>query len=214
MTIRLDLLGITGLAPRLNDFGAKAVAIIALVGDERAHGWGERQNIGRSSDIGILALGSDEGRPAGRADRSAHGFLSCDHRASGRLPDCAPPFSAGGTTMSFDRGRVERQRDGIFAELGQRFKDCAPSSALGPTIEAIVDGRVRAVFTRTIAPSRTRLQHVNDAADDAPIVVPLRPCQSRRQMRFDTRPLPVIQPKPNPHAFSRPRIKHAGQRIT
>ena len=48
--------------------------------------------------------------------------------------------------MSFDRGRVERQRDGIFAGLGQRFKDCAPSSALGPTIEAIVDGRVRAVF--------------------------------------------------------------------
>jgi hypothetical protein len=32
--------------------------------------------------------------------------------------------------MSFDRGRVERQRDGIFAKLGQRFKDCAPSSAL------------------------------------------------------------------------------------
>lgn len=26
--------------------------------------------------------------------------------------------------MSFDRGRVERQRDGIFAELGQRFKLC------------------------------------------------------------------------------------------
>ena len=97
--------------------------------------------------------------------------------------------------MSFDRGRVERQRDGIFAKLGQRFKDCAPSSALGPTIEAIVDGRVRAVFTRAIAPSRTRLQHVNDAADDAPIVVPFRPRQSRRQMRFDTSPLPVIQPK-------------------
>jgi len=97
--------------------------------------------------------------------------------------------------MSFDRGRVERQRDGIFAKLGQRFKDCAPSSALGPAIEAIVDGRVRAVFTRTIAPSRTGLQHVNDAADDAPIVVPFRPRQSRRQMRFDTRPLSIIQPK-------------------
>ena len=97
--------------------------------------------------------------------------------------------------MSFDRSRVERQHDGIFAWLGQCFKDCAPSSALGPAIEAIVDGRVRAVFTRTIAPSRTRLQHVNDAADDAPVVVPLRPRQSRRQMRFDPRPLPVIQPE-------------------
>ena len=97
--------------------------------------------------------------------------------------------------MSFDRSRIERQHDGIFARLGQCFKDCAPSSALGPTIEAIVDGRVRAVFTRAVAPSRTRLQHMNDAADDAPIVVPLRPRQARRQMRFNPRPLPIIQPK-------------------
>jgi hypothetical protein len=97
--------------------------------------------------------------------------------------------------MSFDRGRVERQRDGIFPKLGQRFKDGAPSSALGPTIEAIVDGRVRAVFARTIAPSRTRLQHMNDTADDAPIIVPLRTSQPLRQMRFNACPLPVIQPK-------------------
>ena len=140
-------------------------------------------------------LGSDAGRPAGREDRSAHGFLSCGLRANGRLLDCAPPFSAGGTTMSFDRGRVERQHNAVFARLGQRFEDCAPSSSLGPAIEAIVDRRVRAVFTRTIAPSCTRLEHVNNAADDAPVVVPIRPGQSRRQMRFDTRPLPVIQPK-------------------
>ena len=97
--------------------------------------------------------------------------------------------------MSFDRGRVERQRDSIFAGLGQRFKDCAPSPALGPAVEAIVDGCVRAVFTRAIAPSRTGLQHVNDPADDAAVVVPIRPRQSRRQMRLDTCPLPVIQPK-------------------
>jgi hypothetical protein len=29
--------------------------------------------------------------------------------------------------MSFDRGRIERQHKFIFARLGQRFKDCAPS---------------------------------------------------------------------------------------
>jgi hypothetical protein len=97
--------------------------------------------------------------------------------------------------MSFDRGRVERQHDAVFARLGQRLEDCAPSFTLGPAIEAVVDRRVRTVFARTITPSRTRLQHVNDAADDAPIVVPIRPRQSRRQMRFNTGPLPVIQPK-------------------
>src|SRR5437868_14482092 len=46
-----------GLGAATGDFGAKAVAVIAFVGEERAHRWGERQNIGRSNDIGILAWG-------------------------------------------------------------------------------------------------------------------------------------------------------------
>lgn len=83
------------------------------------------------------------------------------------------------------------QHNPIFTRLGQRFENCAPSSSLGPAIEAIVDRSVRAVLMRAIAPSRTRLQHANDAADDAPVVVPIRPCQSRQQMRFDRRPLPA-----------------------
>lgn len=90
--------------------------------------------------------------------------------------------------MSFDRSRVEREHDTVLARLSQRFEDCEPSPALGTAVEAIVDGLVRAVFTRTITPSRTRLQHVNDAADDAPVVVPIGPRQSRRQTRLDTSP--------------------------
>ena len=116
--------------------------------------------------------------------------------------------------MSFNRGRVERKRDGIFAGLGQRFKDRAPSSALGPAVEAIVNGRVRAVFMRAIAPSRTRLQHVNDSADDTPVVVPIWPRQSRRQMRLDTRPLPVIQPKQTRAHSLAPESKPRGKGIT
>jgi hypothetical protein len=77
--------------------------------EERAHGWRERQDIGSRSDIGILAWRQmQDDRPV---DRSAHGFLSCGLRASGRLLDCAPPFFAGGTPVSFNRGRVERQHD-------------------------------------------------------------------------------------------------------
>ena len=97
--------------------------------------------------------------------------------------------------MSLDRGRVERQRDGIFTGLGQCFKDCAPSPALGPAVEAIVDRRVRAIFIWAVAPSCTGLQHVNDPADNAAIVVPLWSPQPRRQMRLNTCPLSVIQPK-------------------
>jgi len=116
--------------------------------------------------------------------------------------------------VSFDRCRVEGKYDGVFARLGQHFKDCAPSPALGPTVEAIIDGCVRTIFTRAIAPSRTRLQHVNDPADDAPVVVAIRPRQSRRQMRLDTCPLPVIQPEqPRPHSHA-PESKLAGKGIT
>ncbi len=97
--------------------------------------------------------------------------------------------------MSLDRSRIERQRDGICAELRQGLKDRTPSSALGPAVEAIVDGRVGAVLPRAIAPSRSRLQHMNDAADDASIIPALRPRQAGRQMRLQTGPLPIIQPK-------------------
>src|SRR4051794_15111366 len=82
---------------------------------------------------------------------SARGLLSYDRPATGRWPDCAPPFSTGGTPVSFDRCRVEREHHGIFARFSQGFKDCAPSAALGPAIEAIVDRGVRAVFARTVA---------------------------------------------------------------
>ncbi|MHC2581959.1 hypothetical protein ACVI1J_005868 [Bradyrhizobium diazoefficiens] len=194
MTTRLDLLGITGLAPR-RMISPRSLSHHTLC-RRGARSWVARAPGHREPQrYRHPGLESDAGRPAGRADRSAHGFLSCGLRASGRLLDCAPPFSAGGTPVSFNRGRVERQYDAVFARLGQRFEDCAPSSSLGPAIEAIVDRRVRAVFTWTITPSCTRLQHVNDAADDASVVVPIRPRQSPRQMRFDTRPLPVVQPK-------------------
>lgn len=122
--------------------------------------------------------------------------------------------------MSFDRSRVERQHDGIFARFGRCLKDWAPSFALGPAIEAIVGRRVRTVLARTITPCRPRLQQVNNTADDAPIVVPIRPRRSRRQMRLDTTPLPVIQPKQTcehslaPESRTRTQEKHAALEVS
>ena len=73
--------------------------------------------------------------------------------------------------MSFDRGRYERQCDGVFAWLGKGLEDHPPSSAPSPAIEAIVYSRVGTIVTRTNAPTRARLQHLNDAADNPPVVV-------------------------------------------
>src|SRR6476661_135946 len=185
MTTRLDLLGMTGLAPRRTISTRRLSPSYPLSARSALMGGASART------SGAAAISASWPGVRCRTNGRQSGSLSawtCGLRASGRLLDCAPPFSAGGTPVSFDRGRVEGQRDGIFARLGQRLKDCEPSSALGPTIEAIVDGRARAVFTRTIAPSRTRLQHVNNAADDTTVVVPLRSRQSRGQMRLNTRP--------------------------
>ena len=97
--------------------------------------------------------------------------------------------------MSLDRGRVERQGDGVFAWLGQGLEDRTPSAFLGPAVKPIVDRRVGAVLVRAIAPAPTRLQHMDDAADDPSVVVPLRTRQARWKMRFDASPLLVVQPK-------------------
>ncbi len=170
------------------------IELVVSGDDARVHWRGERQNDGRRGDISIPARGQiKDGQPA---EQIARRMDFCRRTtALGQSSGSAPPFPVGGTTMSFDRGRFERQRNGILAKSGQRFKDCTPSSAPGSTIEAIANGRVQAVFTRTIALSRTRLQHVNDSADDAPIVVTLRSRRSRRQIRFDVRLLPVIWPE-------------------
>ena len=81
-----------GRGAATNDFAAKIVAIIAFVGEERAHGRRERQNIGRRRDIGILAWGQmQDDRPA---ERIAQRMDFC-RAASARAADCLivlPPF--------------------------------------------------------------------------------------------------------------------------
>ncbi len=97
--------------------------------------------------------------------------------------------------MSLDRGGVQRQGDGVSARFRQGLEDRTPSAFLGPAVKAIVDRRVGAVLARAIAPPPTTLQHVDDAADDTPVIVPLWTRQAGWQMSFDARPLPVVQPK-------------------
>jgi|SRR6185312_7245504 len=88
----VGFIGDYGLGAAANDFGTKAVAIIALVGDERAHGWGERQNIGRSSDIGILAWGQmKDDRPAERIAQRMDFCRATTARAADGLI-VLPPF--------------------------------------------------------------------------------------------------------------------------
>jgi hypothetical protein len=85
-------IGDYGLGATTNDFAAKLVAVIPFVGEERAHGWRERQDIGSRSDIGILAWRQmQDDRPA---ERIAQRMDFC-RAASARAADCLivlPPF--------------------------------------------------------------------------------------------------------------------------
>lgn len=54
----VDAIGLVGndrLGAAIDDLGTQFVAVVSFVGDERAHGWGKRQHIGRGGDVGILA---------------------------------------------------------------------------------------------------------------------------------------------------------------
>src|SRR3954463_12469993 len=92
MTTRLDLLGITGLAPCLMIWARSLSPSYAFVGEKRAHRWCERQNIGGSSDVGILTLGQmQDDRPAERiAQRMDFCRTTAPRPADGLI--MLPPF--------------------------------------------------------------------------------------------------------------------------
>src|SRR6185369_687781 len=127
--------------------------------------------------------------------RSARGFLWSVRRANGRSPVHAPPFSTARRAMRLDRGGVDGQSHAVLAAAGERFKDRLPMSALGPAIEPIVDRRVRTIIGWAIAPACAALKHVNDATDNASIVIARRTGLVGRQMRLYLRPLLVIEPE-------------------
>lgn len=88
----VGFIGDDGLGAATDDFAAKAVAVIPFVGEERAHGRSERQNIRRRRDIGILAWGQmQDDRPAERITQR----MDFCRAASARAADCLvvlPPF--------------------------------------------------------------------------------------------------------------------------
>ena len=88
----IGFVGDDGLGAATDDVTAKVVAVIAFVGEERAHGRRERQNIWRRRDIGIVAWGQvQDDRPA---ERIAQRMDFC-RAASARAADCLivlPPF--------------------------------------------------------------------------------------------------------------------------
>ena len=84
--------GDDGLGAATSNFAAKVVAVIPFVGEERAHGRRERQNVGRRRDIGILAWGQmQDDRPAERIAQRMDFCRAASARAADGLA-VLPPF--------------------------------------------------------------------------------------------------------------------------
>lgn len=82
-----------------------------------------------------------------------------------------------------------------LARGGDSSEDLLPNAALAPTCEAIVDGFVRAIFSRAVLPATPHLLDMHDPAQNSPIVVTLRATLVGGQMWLDLQPLLVAEPK-------------------
>ena len=116
-------------------------------------------------------------------------------RASVQSPVSVPPFSARGRAMRLDVRGIDHLRPGRAPPIGKLAKQSFPHAAPRPAHEAIVDRRQRAVLRRTIAPSAAALRHMQDTADDPPVIDTGLPAHVGLQERGDLLPLMVIQSK-------------------
>jgi hypothetical protein len=154
-------------------------------------------------------------RRACSRDRSGRGFSWSVRPVSGRSPVHAPPFSTACRAMRFDRGGVDGQGHAVRTAAAERFENRLPVPALGPAIEPIVDRRVGTIVRRAVAPSRTALKHMNDPADDAPIVIARGTRLVRWKTQLDLRPLPIVKPEqPFAHGILPGRIISVQQNHT
>src|SRR6201981_448435 len=91
--------------------------------------------------------------------------------------------------------RIDHLHVGRSPTPGQFAKQVLPQPSTRPAHEAVIDGCRRAIFGRAIAPAASALENMHDPADDPAIVYPLDATHIPRQIRPNSSPLLVAQPK-------------------
>ena len=97
--------------------------------------------------------------------------------------------------MRFDMRRIDHLHLGRSPTPGQFAKQVLPQPSTRPAHKAVINGCRRAIFGRAIAPAASALQNMHDPADDPAIVYPLDAAHIPRQIRPNSSPLLVAQPK-------------------
>src|SRR6516165_3658719 len=83
------------------------------------------------------------------------------------------PLSACCGAVRFHVGGVDHLRVGGSSIPSKPPKQIFPDAALCPANKPVIERGRRTVFGRAIAPAATALQHMHNAASDAPSILPL-----------------------------------------
>ena len=97
--------------------------------------------------------------------------------------------------MRFDRGTVDEDLRRRPARLSKRVEEADPDAFLRPSHEAIVERLLGPVFGGRIDPASARLENMNDAADDPPVVNTRLAARVRRPVRLNLKKLRFRQPE-------------------
>jgi hypothetical protein len=97
--------------------------------------------------------------------------------------------------MSFDMRGVDHLHLRGTTVASKLPEQVFPDAASRPARETVVDRRRRAVSFGAIAPAAAALKHMDNAADNAAIVLSFLAADFRRQMWLNALPLFVAQPK-------------------
>ena len=97
--------------------------------------------------------------------------------------------------MRFDGGTVDENLRWRPAGLRKRMKEAGPDAFLRPSHEAVGERLFRSILGWRIDPATARFEHMNDAADDPPVVNARLAARVRRQKRLKPRKLIVRKPK-------------------
>src|ERR1700746_3275457 len=91
--------------------------------------------------------------------------------------------------------RIDHLHLGRSPTPGQFAKQVLPYPSTRPAHKAVINGCRRAIFGRAIAPTASALENMHDPADDSAIVYPLAAAPLPREVRLNSSPLLVAQPK-------------------
>lgn len=129
--------------------------------------------------------------PARPSPREALRFV---RHASARWLVGRPPFSTRRRAVRLDVGAVDGHAPVETAMPRDGLEHGMPQSLAAPPIEAVVDRCIGAIGGRAIPPACARAQHMNDPADDTPIVHPMRAPAAPRQKWLQTCPFCITHP--------------------